>query len=270
MSRYQRLQQSIQPWRDQLIGHRLYGRLDSVASLRVFMEHHVFAVWDFMSLLKALQRRLTCLSVPWRPASDAFACRLINEIVLAEESDLTPEGSPASHFELYLTAMQQAGAQTGTLHRFLEGLDAGSDIQSAFEAADVPPAVRQFVTTTFRIIESDDVCQIAAAFTFGREELLPDVFQQIVERLNDEADGRLNDLEYYLRRHIELDGDEHGAMARQLMEQLCGDRADRWQAAEVSAKQTLRARLDLWDATADRVEAIIRVPPEASLSPSQS
>ena len=86
--------------RERLVRHRIYGLVDSAARLRRFMESHVFAVWDFQSLLKAMQQRLTCTSIPWVPTPDAEARRLVNEIVLDEESDALPEGGSASHFEL--------------------------------------------------------------------------------------------------------------------------------------------------------------------------
>ena len=106
-----------------LLEHPLYGRLQTLSHLAVFMEHHVFAVWDFMSLLKALQVRLTCASVPWLPQGNAQVRRLVNEIVLGEESDALPSGGATSHFELYLQAMQEAGADTSQMNQFIQQLE---------------------------------------------------------------------------------------------------------------------------------------------------
>ena len=70
----------------------------------------MFAVWDFMSLLKAIQRELCGVGVPWVPSPNLQATRLVNEIVLGEESDEDGEGGYASHFVLYRRAMQRCGA----------------------------------------------------------------------------------------------------------------------------------------------------------------
>ena len=255
MADYEQLQSSLSDLRNQLINHRLYEQLNSMHAMHVFMQHHVFAVWDFMSLLKTLQRKLTCIDVPWRPAASPASCRMINEIVLGEESDTDGQGGYVSHFELYVAAMQQAGADTAAVDTFLTRLSASNSRQDAFAAASVSPDIQRFVDTTFGIINTGDLCAIASAFTFGREELLPDVFQQIVARLNAASSGRLDRFEFYLRRHIELDGDEHGAMARQLMEELCGSDDSRWKSARRAAVKSLEARRDLWDAVADSLEA---------------
>ena len=50
--------------RDRLSTHPIYSSISKPQHLRLFMESHVFAVWDFMSLLKALQRSLTCVDLP--------------------------------------------------------------------------------------------------------------------------------------------------------------------------------------------------------------
>src|SRR6266403_688911 len=101
-----------------LLDHPIYTHVASVADLRRFMEDHVFAVWDFMSLLKRLQQDLTCVRVPWFPSKDPHAARLINEIVIAEESDLGPDEGPISHLGLYLEAMEEIGANTTAFRKF--------------------------------------------------------------------------------------------------------------------------------------------------------
>jgi hypothetical protein len=254
-NRFADLHASLQPLRTSLLRHPLYGQLETVEDLHTFMEYHVFAVWDFMSLLKALQRRLTCVEVPWNPPTSQRACRLINEIVLAEESDDDGDGSFTSHFDLYLSAMNEAGASTDAVNRLLSELTPGTDWQTAAHSAQLPLEVRRFFFSTFSVIDSGDLPAIAAAFTFGREDLLPDVFTRIVETLNERSDGRLESFNYYLRRHIELDGDEHGQMARALIEELCGDSDERWESARNAAVDALFARLDLWNAVARRLQS---------------
>ena len=84
-------------WRQRLMQHPLYKSITDERGLQIFMASHVFCVWDFQCLLKSLQRHLTCVEVPWLPSADPEARRLINEIVLDEESDLTPSGAHLSH-----------------------------------------------------------------------------------------------------------------------------------------------------------------------------
>ncbi|HTU26184.1 MAG TPA: DUF3050 domain-containing protein [Pirellulales bacterium] len=242
------IRRRIAPARQALLAHPLYADLAHPAALRVFMQHHVFAVWDFMSLLKTLQLGLTTVSVPWLPASSGVGARLVNEIVLAEESDADGRGGFASHFELYTRAMRAYGTSTADIDRLLARLRAGEPLGQAFARAELAEPIRRFVAHTFALIDSGDLCRIAAAFTFGREDLLPDVFQQIVDRLSRGADGRLDEFQFYLQRHIQLDGEEHGALATQLVASLCGDDPTRWQAAEEAAVAALAARRALWDA----------------------
>src|ERR1700746_1467034 len=101
-----------------LLDHPIYTHVASVGDLRRFMEDHVFAVWDFMSLLKRLQQDMTCITVPWFPADNAKAARLINDIVIGEETDVGPDGSYMSHLALYLRAMRDIGPTTRQFERF--------------------------------------------------------------------------------------------------------------------------------------------------------
>jgi hypothetical protein len=242
------LNEQLTPLRQQLLDHPVYGRIGDLARVRVFMQHHVYAVWDFMSLLKALQQGLCCVTIPWLPPANAFAARLINEIVLAEETDVAPDGSPASHFDLYLDAMREAGADTRPILGLFDKLRAGTPIRDALTAAKAPAAVQAFVDHTFAVIETGDLPSIAASFTFGREDLLPGLFSKIIEQLHAQSPESLSSFVYYLDRHVSLDGDVHGPMARKLMIQLCGDEPAAWRRATDSAVAALEARLVLWKA----------------------
>jgi hypothetical protein len=254
-SRLDDLEAPLQPLREILLKHPVYGHLGSLEDLHVFMEHHIYAVWDFMSLLKALQARLTGLSIPWVPSPWPFACRMINEIVLGEESDEDGAGGFASHFELYRRAMAECGADLGSIDRFIAQLHEGASVREALVGASAPAGVRPFVEQTFAVIESGDLSALAAAFTFGREDLLPSVFQRIVDQLNEEHAGKLSLFKFYLARHIELDGDEHGPLARRLLEVICGEDEARWESATRAAVASLEARRDLWDAIHGQLKA---------------
>jgi hypothetical protein len=245
------LQRRIAPLKTALLEHPVYQAIDCLDALHVFMEHHVFAVWDFMSLLKSLQRTLTCVEVPWVPAANALGSRFINEIVVAEESDIDGDDAFVSHFELYRRAMVQSGASTVSIDEFINDLRGGKSVAAALESQHVDSVARAFVLRTFQTIEGGQVHSIASAFTFGREDLLPGLFQRIVDELNVETGGGLDIFRHYLERHIGLDGEEHGPMAERLMQSLCGADDHRWQAAEQAAVAALEARRDLWDGIYD-------------------
>jgi hypothetical protein len=246
-ARIEQIEARLNPLRQQLLAHPLYGLLESPDDLRIFMQHHVFAVWDFMSLLKALQVELTGVTVPWLPARWPFACRMINEIVLAEESDEDGAGGFASHYELYRRAMLAAGANPDKIDQLLETLRSGADLVDALAQVEASPAVQRFVVQTFQVVRGGDISAVASAFTFGREDLLPGVFERIVDEMNDQTEGSFELFHYYLGRHIELDGETHGPLARQLLQTLCGDDDARWRAAEEAAVAALESRCMLWD-----------------------
>jgi pyrroloquinoline quinone (PQQ) biosynthesis protein C len=244
---------AIAPLRERLALHPLYASIQSLDALRIFMQSHVYAVWDFMSLLKALQRALTCVSVPWLPTADPASRRLINEIVLGEESDLYPAhqgGKALSHFELYLHAMESCGAATGPVLALTGTLAAGGSLDEALAAAPDEAAV--FVRATFAVLDTGETHRIAAAFTFGREDLIPEMFAAFVRGLDAEFPGRIAPFRYYLERHIEVDGEDHGPMAMEMMRHVC--RTDRqWAEAAETACAALEARLALWDGIYARI-----------------
>ena len=260
------IRERLAPLRTALLDHPIYNQITSMERLHIFMRHHVFAVWDFMCLLNCLQQSLCPSRVPWLPPADSAAVRLINEIVLGEECDADGSGGFSSHFQLYHRAMKRCGAATVTIDRLLKDVETGQSVESALANCNAPRAVRQFVTQTFDVIAGGDLCAVAAAFTFGREDLLPDVFQRIVDELNTESAGELEDFRYYLQRHIELDGDHHGPMAEMMLAELCRDDDLKWRIAEQAAVRSLQARRQLWNGMLDAMQTV-EPPVPSSQSP---
>lgn len=247
------LRDRLAPLRHQLGNHPLYPTMSTIEDLRLFSESHVFAVWDFMSLLKALQQVLTCTAVPWLPAGSPAYRRLVNEIVLGEESDEF-DGRFLSHFELYKQAMIELGADLRPMDRFLKELSKGNRVTDALKAAGAPIEAKRFVETTFAIIGEGKPHILAAAFTFGREDVIPDMFRSLVASLSRRFPARLNTFLVYLQRHIDVDGDSHGPMALRMISELCGQDKLRWDEAAHGAEQALTARLELWDAVCNRIK----------------
>ena len=235
------IQQRIAPLQRQLQTHPLYAAIRTLPQIRLFMESHVFAVWDFMSLLKSLQRTLTSVDLPWVPTPFPQSRRFINEIVLGEESD-EYQGRAISHFELYLEAMEQAGADTRVIRHLVSVARTG---QLALDG--VPTSAGEFVESTFQVIRHGSPAAQAAAFAFGREDAIPDMFRSFVRHLSSEIGGELDLLVWYLERHIEVDGDDHGPLALSMVSDLCGDDPALWTEAAQAAEQALRARLKLWE-----------------------
>lgn len=233
---------------EQLHAHPIYDSIHSERSLRIFMRAHVFCVWDFQSLLTALQRELTCVSIPWLPTADPEARRLINEIVLDEESDINPQGGYFSHFELYLTAMRNCGADVDPIERLIAMLRRGDDLETALLISDLPPGVLDFVKLTLDVARSGQPHRVVASFTLGREDLIPEMFTQFVQGLSADAPESWSLFLYYLNRHIETDGERHGPLSLALLSRLCGEDERLWAEAEETARAALEARIRLWDA----------------------
>src|SRR5258705_722147 len=145
-----------------LLDHPIYAEVASAADLRRFMEDHVFAVWDFMSLLKRLQQDMTCTRVPWFPADNARAARLINDIVIGEETDVGPDGSYVSHLDLYLRAMADVGASTDQFDTFRSLARDGLPTEPAMAPTRVPPHVPAFVAHTMALARSGSTEEVLA------------------------------------------------------------------------------------------------------------
>jgi hypothetical protein len=250
----QTINNNIQEYKNQLLTHSLYEKVKTIDDLHCFLENHIYAVWDFMSLLKALQNKLTCTTTPWLPIGNPEVRYLINEIVVAEETDLALDGSRQSHFEMYLDAMQQCGANTIPVINFLENVKTTQNIFVSIKQSDLHPNVKAFLDFTFRVIEEGKSHKIAAAFTFGREDLIPSMFTEILKNFQTNfPETDLSKLIYYFERHIELDADEHGPMAMQMVTELCGTNETKWNEVEAISIQALEKRIGLWNAIEEQI-----------------
>jgi len=250
-----KIKNAIEPLRQEIINHKVYSAISSLDELKIFMQHHVYAVWDFMSLLKSLQNQLTCTSVPWFPKGDADSRYLINEIVVGEESDVDSEGNRTSHFELYLKAMEQIGCDVKSMGNFIETLKNTGSFDEAFAAGHTPFTTQKFVNFTFDIIRSNKAYLQAAVFTFGREDLIPGMFISMVNDLNRNFPESISQIKYYLERHIEVDGDHHSHLALQMTANLFGDNEQRWQEAQEAVVESLKMRKVLWDGVYEKIVA---------------
>jgi hypothetical protein len=244
----QQLKSDIEPVRNTLLAHSVYSRIQDLQGLQKFSETHVFAVWDFMSLLKSLQIGLTSVSLPWVPVGNADTRYLINEIVLGEESDVDEAGNRISHFELYMKAMQQMGASTTVISQLIGKINAGVAVQDAIEAADLPKQVKDFLQFTFDVAYNAPLHVKAAVFTFGREDLIPSMFMKILDKIYADAPDKVSIFKYYIERHIEVDGDHHSHLALDMVNNLCGSDASKWEEAKIASVKALTLRIGLWDA----------------------
>jgi hypothetical protein len=241
--------------RDTLLDHPLYANVISVNDLRRFMEDHVFAVWDFMSLLKRLQQEMTCTSVPWLPADNPKAARLINDIVIGEETDVDPDGLYVSHLELYLRAMKDVGASTVQFDTFCSMVRAGDPVEVVLTRIGVARHVRAFVTHTMDLANTGTTEEVLAAFFYGREDIIPEMFHRLLKTLygakHNEHD--LRHFIYYVDRHIELDGDSHGPKGKELLEDLLRNSRHKAERVMLAACSSIEARIALWSGTLSKL-----------------
>lgn len=243
------INQAIAPYKAQLLQHTLYQKITTISDLHCFQENHVYAVWDFMSLLKSLQNQLTCTSIPWYASENPTTRYLINEIVVAEESDLTIDGRRLSHFEMYIEAMEACGANTQTIMKFVDRVKNSNAIFQIIQENPIHHKVKDFLNFTFSTIANGKAHEIAAAFTFGREDLIPTMFTAILKNIQQNfPESDLSKFIYYFERHIALDADEHSPMAMEMVAALCGHDAQKWEEVAIISKEALIKRIGLWDA----------------------
>tara|TARA_S200000501_G_scaffold349690_1_gene366024 strand:- start:4 stop:852 length:849 start_codon:yes stop_codon:yes gene_type:complete len=249
------IQDKINGQREKLLKHKLYSNIETIKDLRVFTENHVYAVWDFMSLLKALQIKLTCTKTPWVPNSNSQTAYLINEIVLAEETDINQAGKRKSHYELYLDAMIDIGAEIEFPTKTINKIASSENIFMSIDKLEIHENIKEFLKFTFSVIKEGKPHKIAAIFTFGRENLIPNMFNEILREFEKNVtEGDISKLIYYFERHIELDEDEHGPMALEMVSMLAENDHEKWKEIEEISIEALEKRILLWDAINEQIE----------------
>jgi hypothetical protein len=247
------LRRTMTPVREMLLAHPLYGAVDTLPRLRVFMSDHVFAVWDFMCLAKRLQRDLTCLDELWLPPQQPALARFINGVIHGEESDVDAHGCACSHFELYLAAMREVGACTEPAENFIRLLSGGIDARSSLVAVGASEAVQRFVHRTLKVVREGTTVEVLGAFLFGREDLIPEMFSRFLPHWNDSEAAQ--SFAYYVTRHIELDGDDHGPSGLRALGKMAEGDLSAWQSASSAAHAAILERIELWDSVYQRVTA---------------
>jgi hypothetical protein len=243
---FEQLRKLTAPLRQTLLRHPIYTQVDSLERLREFMRIHVFAVWDFMSLVKRLQSEVTVQHLPWTPPARSNVARFTNEVVLGEESDLGPDGKPVSHFELYLRAMDEVGANPSEIKAFIANVEQGATWETALGELNAPAVITDFVSETLHCALYGSVVEVASYFFFGREDVIPEMFKKLLALWSGGA-AEVPHFAFYLERHIELDGESHGPWAREMLMVLAGEDQAKWLEAGKAAQRALTSRIRLWD-----------------------
>lgn len=230
--------------------------IQTIPDLRIFMEYHVYAVWDFMSLAKALQHNICPSSTLWTPSpAQRHIGRMINEIILGEETDIDGRGGYKSHFDLYLTAMKEIGADTTGIDDFIQLIQTTSTLSLNQCLLLLPRPSREFCNTTFEAIHSGKLHVIAATFAFGRETVIPGMFSRMIQHMDDVGLSAPT-MKFYLERHVEVDGDSHGPASLEMIEFLCAGDPVKIQEAEEAAMNAIHYRIQLWNDVARIIDAV--------------
>lgn len=236
---------------DKLFNHPLVKSIKSIDDCKVFMEHHIFAVWDFMSLTKRVQEIFASTITPWQIPPNPLYTRFINEIILAEESDYLNDGRVMSHCQMYLEAMNEIGASTSNFMNFTQALNE-HDFHSYEVKQFVPDSAYEFITNTFSVVNSKNPHVVMAGFCYGRENIIPSLFLSILKRIGI-TNSQAPIFYEYLNKHIELDGDLHGPMAIEMLRFCCNGVRKKHLEAEATQLFSIESRIRFWNGILDSI-----------------
>jgi hypothetical protein len=160
-----------------------------------------------------------------------------------------------SHLALYLGAMRDIGASTRQFEKFRSLVLVGVPVEAALARIGAPQYVQAFVAHTMALANSGSTEEVSAAFFYGREDIIPEMFRRLLDTLYGAKhnNDRLRHFIYYIDRHIELDGDSHGPMGRELIEGLVGKSPQAHERALRAACRSIQARIGLWNGTLSKL-----------------
>ncbi|CAI3934924.1 unnamed protein product [Commensalibacter communis] len=243
----QQYESELQQANQKMRNHILFSSIKTIEDLRYFMKYHVFAVWDFMSLAKRLQQEFTCTTLPWTPRHNNKAARAMNDIILGEETDVNLDGSHASHYEMYLNAMEDVNSDPLPIQTMVNEFEHNTNIEfkAIVNKQNIPTYVKDFVIHNLDTAINGSLHEVLGSFFYGREDAIPEMFSNLLKEWGlKESD--YPKFVYYLVRHIELDGDSHGPAVHSIISNL-KDSPDKYIALLKSAIAAVEHRIKLWD-----------------------
>ncbi|MCM8539432.1 MAG: DUF3050 domain-containing protein [Lentisphaeraceae bacterium] len=243
----------LNSFKARLEDHPVYEAVQSIEDLRCFMQHHVYSVWDYMSLIKYLQAEIAPTQFPWVPKGDASVRRFVNELVMEEESDESVvHGEFSSHYELYLVAMREIGAETSQSEKFVQ-MVINEGIDKALQSPFIPAPSQKFTSNTFASLLNNKPHEVAACLALGREHIIPSMFHSLLSKMN-VSKQEAPIFHYYLQRHIDLDGDSHAPLSLRLLNGLCHGDEEKIEEAVIAANNAVKSRLKFWDGVLDAIQ----------------
>jgi hypothetical protein len=168
----------------------------------------------------------------------------INEIVLSEESDYIDGIGYVSHFEIYLEAMKEIDADSSKILELIDCVDRKGSVYEGINNLDILDEVKDFIKFDLDTALSGDLPKIVGSFTLGREKVIPNMFEHIVQSVADAS--ATNKFTTYLNRHIDIDGDRHGPLSSKLLDKLCCSDKN-LEVAYQAGIDSLNLRLKVWD-----------------------
>jgi hypothetical protein len=236
-----------------LVKHPLYKSVTGLQQARTFMRYQVWCVWDFMCLAKSVQIGVGCYQVPWIPPISTELVQAANGILSGEEADVGPDGLPASHLEIFISSMIEAGADATSVIKFIDEIRAGVPFETAVTDPSIPEAARDFMGTTMRFATGPLHCRVAC-FCLTREELVPRMFYNFIPNLP-RAKREMPKFLWYLQRHVELDMKTHGPHSQTLLRKVIGDDRTKQNEAMAVVVAALEARKLYLDKTLEAILA---------------